>query len=88
MGWEIGQLAGFGLGIGDLSFGGTGRRRGADVKPLKIGSRDGGFCIWGNLGFCAELRRNWGLEFWFAWELVGCYVGGVRRGDKQCFSNA
>jgi hypothetical protein len=47
-------------------FGGIVRRRGTDVNIPKIGSRDGVFVPWGNLGFYAVLRREleWGFYFW------------------------
>jgi hypothetical protein len=45
-------------------FGGRFQRRGTHVNPLKIGSRAAQKCFWGNVGFCAELRREYDLGFW------------------------
>jgi hypothetical protein len=89
---NCGWLGGNWIEFGNFGFGGIGRRRGAHVNPLKIGSRDGQNCFWGNVRFCAELRRNWGWEMlgWLGMVgvLVGCYVdlwgGGTIVVFPQC----
>jgi hypothetical protein len=57
-GWEIGVWLRIGMIFGDLEFLGELQRRGAHVNSPEIGSRGGVFCCWGNLGFCADLRRE------------------------------
>jgi hypothetical protein len=58
------------------------QRRGTDVNPLKIGSRDGVKCFGGISGFYAELRREC---FWRNWNLVifGVLLGDPRRGGEE-----
>jgi D-arabinose 1-dehydrogenase-like Zn-dependent alcohol dehydrogenase len=56
----------FGKILGGLGFWGKVQRRGGRVNTPKNGSRVGVLCTWGNLEFCAELRRI--LE-WAIWIL-------------------
>jgi hypothetical protein len=57
------------------AFLGKRQRRGAHVNVLKIGSRVGVCCTWGNLRFHAVLRRELGEEFGDVSVLVG--FGGI-----------
>jgi hypothetical protein len=59
-GLKIGGLAGVWKVFEDLEVLGEFQRRGVHVSIPKIGSRDGLKCFGGILGFCAELRREWG----------------------------
>jgi hypothetical protein len=55
----LGQLNENWKEFGFEKFGGTVQRRGTDVSTLEIGSRGEVLCFWGNVGFCAVLRREW-----------------------------
>jgi hypothetical protein len=77
-------LNGFWIGIWVFKVWGNLSRKGTHVKLPKIGSRGTVFIHWGNLRFCAELRREWCWEvlFWVDLEVGGGwgYVGGEEGG--------
>jgi hypothetical protein len=58
------QLRGVEMIFGSGIFEGSLQRRGVDVKPLEIGSREGQKCSWRNLGIHAELRRGLHMAIW------------------------
>jgi hypothetical protein len=71
--------------FGGLEFFGKLQRRGAHVSILKIGSRDGIKCFWGNVGIYADLRRElgWGWPVWAG--LEGASTWGVEEGGTMGF---
>jgi hypothetical protein len=70
-----------GFGVEEEEF----QRRGAHVNTLKIGSRVGVKCSWGNFRVYAVLRREcgWGFGGRVVWGRG--YVVAVRRGDLFVF---
>jgi hypothetical protein len=80
----MGQMDGIWNIFGEFVIWGKVQRRGVDVSPPEIGSRDGVLCIGGISKIYAELRRELGrgnLRWGFFGGLGGFPREGVRRGD-------